>query len=166
MAELRVTVSKPIIRIQPDEFAGKENKRLVASDLLDSGLAEFDVLNLKRARVTFTLEASGLENGTWNLELLIALRGGQVHARALPGAKESTDFSVPLSGFISMLTHPDAGGSADMLHKPKNMDSRPRPVLIPVGGHKGSVLFACPSGEALLSLFHEIRDYAPVTVDW
>ncbi len=167
MAELRVTVSKPSIKIQPDEFARLDGAALNAAALMDSELGEVEVLRLKRARVHFTLESSGQESGTWNLELLIALRGGQVHARTLPGAKETTDFTIPLSAFVSLLTHPSAGGSAHELHRPKHVKShKPSAVLIPISRHKGSVLFACQSGPEILSMFHEIRDYAPVSVEW
>ena len=58
MPEFRVTVSRPAISIQPDDFAGQDAS-LGAAELIESGLAEAQVLRLKRARVTFTLESSG-----------------------------------------------------------------------------------------------------------
>lgn len=166
MAELTVTADHVSIQIQRDEYVGPDGSKLLPDQILDGEIPEVGLLRLKRAKVEFTLEASGADSGTWRIQMHIALRGGQAHARPIEGGKETTDFSQPLQTLVSLLTHAESGGSADQLRRPREVRRRPRHVLIPIAHHKNSVLFECPSGEELLSLFHEVKDYCPVTVKW
>jgi hypothetical protein len=166
MPASRVTIDNIRIKVQHDNYPREQE--FLGSELAGPPAKEADVSSLKRARILCSLKAEGSTTSAWELELIIGLRAGFVRAKARSGGKETTDFVEALQLLVSLLTHPAEGGHAHIIH---NQAARRSigdytNLLHMITIHKGMVLMMAPSGDRLLGMFHDIRDFCPLTLTW